>query len=222
MTRILKMPCRGAAVKQLQKKLKALGYAVNPDGIFGLNTRKAVIAFQEANDIKADGIVGHFTEMALFDAVNQPKAPPASEHFCLDDFISSVDADAVKHGIPERYWDNIQTVMDRLEVVRKSIGDTDIVIRSGYRSPKYNRRVGGARASQHLYGKAVDVYVKGRVMPCSDLANQIYFNEDLRPLFGGYGLGSDTNVHLDIRERKDAGKPVVWWYGKKSWKEWER
>ncbi len=218
----LKMRSRGRAVKKLQEDLKALGYKVAPDGIFGLNTLRAVRNFQEDNDMKVDGVAGHFTQMAIFNALNKvaKPEPPQSAHFTMGDFISPADADAVNRGIPQSYWPNIQTVMDRLEVVRKSIGDQDIIIRSGYRSPKYNRRVGGAAGSQHLYGKAVDIYVKDRIITCSDLANQIYFDDGLKVLFGGYGLGSDTNVHLDIRERKDPSKPIIWWYGKKSWKEW--
>ena len=79
--------------------------------------------------------------------------------------------------------------------------------------------MGGAKNSQHLYGKAVDIYVQNREIACSDLANIIYFDEELRTLFSGYGLGSDTNVHLDIRDKKDKTKPTIWWHGKKSWKE---
>ncbi len=219
---MLRIRDRGGAVIKLQEDLKALGYKLEPDGIFGLNTLRAVRDFQADQDMKVDGIVGHFTQMAIFDALNHIPTPakPRSENFTLADFISSADADTVNNGIPQRYWSNIQTVMDRLEIVRKSIGYLDIIIRSGYRSPIYNRQVGGARASQHLYGKAVDIYVKDRIITCSDLANQIYFDDGLKVLFGGYGLGSDTNVHLDIRERKDPMKPVIWWYVKKSWKEW--
>ncbi len=220
----LKMRSRGRAVKELQEDLVALGYKLAPDGIFGLDTLRAVRDFQADQDMKVDGVAGHFTQMAIFNALNEvPKPePPQSAHFTIDDFISSADADAVKNGIPQEYWPNIQAVMDRLEIVRMAIGveGTDIVIRSGYRSPRYNRKVGGAAGSQHLYGKAVDIYVKDRIVSCSDLANKLFFDDNLKPMFGGYGLGSDTNVHLDIRERKDPNKPVVWWYGKKSWKEW--
>ncbi|MEX1308613.1 MAG: D-Ala-D-Ala carboxypeptidase family metallohydrolase [Eubacteriales bacterium] len=218
---MLKMRDRGVKVSALQQNLASLGYPLADDGVFGLATLRAVREFQADHGLAVDGIVGHFTEMALFDALNEVEiVKPASEHFAYEDFISESDLDAVSNGIPYAYWENIQTVMDRLEVVRKSIGDKHIIIRSGYRSKKYNRRVGGAKNSQHLYGKAVDIYVKDRVISCSDLANIIYFDDALKPLFGGYGLGSDTNVHLDIRERKNPMKPTLWWYGKKSWKEW--
>ena len=220
---MLKIRSRGAKVKALQQKLNQLGYGLAVDGVFGLATLRAVRGFQKQSGIAVDGIVGHFTEMALFDALNtEPIEKPSSEHFAYEDFISAGDKDAVANGIPYIYWGNIQTVMNRLEQVRTAVGDKPIVIRSGYRSPAYNKAVGGAKASQHLYGKAVDIYIEGRSIDCSDLANRIYFDDTLRGLFGGYGLGSDTNVHLDIRERKDPMKPTLWWYGKKSWKEWGR
>ena len=218
---MLKIRDRGIRVLTLQNNLIALGYRLTADGVFGLNTLRAVREFQADHGIAVDGIVGHFSEMALFDALNGAEVvKPQSAHFAYADFISGSDKDAAANGIPVKYWSNIQTVMDRLEQVRTAVGDIPIVIRSGYRSPKYNQAVGGASNSQHLYGKAVDIYIQDRVIRCSDLANIIYFNDELKVLFGGYGLGSDTNVHLDIREKKDPTKPTVWWYGKKSWKEW--
>lgn len=57
---VLKYGSRGQAVKELQKKLSIL-----EDGIFGKQTNKAVIAFQLANDLVADGIVGKLTWIAL-------------------------------------------------------------------------------------------------------------------------------------------------------------
>ena len=54
--------CTGDAVKTLQDKLNALGYnSGNVDGIFGSKTYAAVLAFQKANGLAADGIVGSLT-----------------------------------------------------------------------------------------------------------------------------------------------------------------
>ena len=51
--------CTGDAVKTLQDKLNALGYnSGNVDGIFGAKTYAAVTAFQKANSLGVDGIVG--------------------------------------------------------------------------------------------------------------------------------------------------------------------
>ena len=59
---ILRSGSRGNFVKYLQFKLKTMGYAIgNVDGVFGVNTKAAVQAFQQANGLEADGIVGRQT-----------------------------------------------------------------------------------------------------------------------------------------------------------------
>jgi len=62
-TATLKMGSRGNAVTLLQKNLTELGYDTKgADGIFGNNTRAAVIEFQKAYGLTADGIVGKNTQ----------------------------------------------------------------------------------------------------------------------------------------------------------------
>ena len=61
--------CTGDAVKTLQDKLNTLGYnSGNVDGIFGAKTYAAVTAFQKANGLGVDGIVGKLTWGKLYDA----------------------------------------------------------------------------------------------------------------------------------------------------------
>ncbi len=55
-------------VKRLQFMLKSLGYKVNPDGYFGEGTEKALIEFQQAKGLKADGVAGPATVKALIRA----------------------------------------------------------------------------------------------------------------------------------------------------------
>ena len=53
-------------VKQIQKKLKNWGYYEGQiDGIFGSETKRAVIAFQKKNGLTADGIAGKNTLAAM-------------------------------------------------------------------------------------------------------------------------------------------------------------
>jgi hypothetical protein len=59
---ILKVGSKGSAVKILQKQL-----GITADGDFGPNTKKAVIAFQEKHNLKAEGVVGPATWNALED-----------------------------------------------------------------------------------------------------------------------------------------------------------
>ena len=59
----------GDAVKTLQEKLNAKGFdSGNVDGIFGVKTYAAVTAFQKANSLGVDGIVGKLTWAKLYDA----------------------------------------------------------------------------------------------------------------------------------------------------------
>ena len=61
----LEITARGAAVRRLQRLLREAGYRLKEDGLFGQATLAAVRAFQEANGLEADGIVGPLTRSAL-------------------------------------------------------------------------------------------------------------------------------------------------------------
>ncbi len=57
---------RGSEVRQIQTKLKQLGYYKGSiDGIFGSDTKKAVISFQRSCGLTADGIAGPKTLLYL-------------------------------------------------------------------------------------------------------------------------------------------------------------
>lgn len=57
---------RGNEVRQIQTKLKQLGhYKGSIDGIFGSDTKKAVISFQKSCGLKADGVAGPKTLLYL-------------------------------------------------------------------------------------------------------------------------------------------------------------
>ena len=57
---------RGEEVETLQTALAALEFDPGDvDGVYGADTQAAVVAFQEANDLTADGIVGPDTVRAL-------------------------------------------------------------------------------------------------------------------------------------------------------------
>ena len=56
---------RGPEVVKLQEALSSHGFPLKADGKFGINTEETVMAFQEANRLKADGIVGKNTKAKL-------------------------------------------------------------------------------------------------------------------------------------------------------------
>lgn len=61
----LKKGSRGEAVRALQERLAAAGQEAKADGVFGKDTRQAVRAFQEAEGLEVDGVVGRETAAAL-------------------------------------------------------------------------------------------------------------------------------------------------------------
>lgn len=74
----LKSGSEGAAVKQLQTKLKELGYYTGSvDGKYGAGTVSAVKAFQAANNLTADGVAGKATQEAVYSyyAIAKKDAP---------------------------------------------------------------------------------------------------------------------------------------------------
>lgn len=82
-----------------------------------------------------------------------------------------------------------------LQAIRSHFGRTTNV-NSGYRTPAHNKKVGGEEYSQHLYGLAADIEVKG-IKPKTVAA----YAEKLLPNMGGIGIYS-WGVHIDVRKTK--------------------
>lgn len=114
-----------------------------------------------------------------------------------------------RHGLPhvpypEEYLPHLRDLCEQLEVIRAEF-DSPITITSGYRTPQYNKKIKGARFSQHLTGRAADIVVRGasadEVHTCVLLlhkAGRIHLG----------GLGKYENfVHVDVRP---SGRLVRW------------
>ncbi|MCT2583575.1 D-Ala-D-Ala carboxypeptidase family metallohydrolase [Actinophytocola gossypii] len=165
-TRTLSEGSSGSDVRELQ--IRVAGWAadgasrtyVAVDGQFGPATKAAVIRFQRAYGLAADGIAGPATHRAL-NALEQSDG--STTHFNFSEFHSKdgagfsggkVGASTVK--------ENVRRLMYKLEAVRKKAGDRPITINSGFRSINHNSNVGGASNSQHMYGIAADIVISGR------------------------------------------------------------
>ena len=71
-----------------------------------------------------------------------------------------------------------------------------VIINSAYRTPTYNKKVGGAVYSQHLYGTAADIQVSGvESKYVADYAETLLKNK------GGIGR-YPTFTHIDVRAIK--------------------
>ena len=89
-----------------------------------------------------------------------------------------------------------------LQCIREHFGKA-VTITSGYRTAAHNAKVGGAKSSQHLLGRAADIRVQG--VSVEDVAA---YAESLMPDWGGVGrypvkAGRATGwVHIDTRQNK--------------------
>ncbi len=92
-------------------------------------------------------------------------------------------------------------VLKILKIVERRYGKKPIIT-SGYRSPKRNRRAGGARNSQHIFCKAVDIQVEG--------ISKWQLAKYLRTIPGRGGVGTycrTRSVHIDIGKKRDWHHP---------------
>jgi len=87
------------------------------------------------------------------------------------------------------------------EDFRLVMGDRPLIIGSAYRTPKWNRRYGGAIKSQHLEGCALDIRrpSKQEVQKFCQKAKAFANNDERVGGLGWYSWG----VHIDIRPRKN-------------------
>lgn len=80
-----------------------------------------------------------------------------TKNFHLEEFIQSPTA--VRLGIdnspPDDVLENLHELANVLQDIRDEIGKP-IIISSGYRCRALNKSIGGAKNSDHLYGRAVD------------------------------------------------------------------
>ena len=111
-----------------------------------------------------------------------------STHFKVKEFACKDGSDAV-------------LVAPRLVMVLQSIRShfgAAVTINSGYRTPQYNTKVGGVAHSQHCYGTAADITVRGQ-KPAAVAA----YARQLMPDWGGVGVYSQKGfTHIDVREVK--------------------
>ena len=113
-----------------------------------------------------------------------------SDHFKASEFFC-------KDGSPVVFIDF--ELVDLLEAIRFHFGKP-VIINSGYRTPSYNSKIGGAKESQHMFGTAADIHIKG-----VSQAEIAAFADSWMPDFGGIGIYKSF-VHVDVREKKSRWK----------------
>lgn len=115
-------------------------------------------------------------------------------NFSLEEFNSKCGRE-----IPNNVLPNIIQLAKNLQVLRDAVGKS-ISITSGYRSPQHNKKIGGAKNSQHVTGMASDIKVTG--MTPKEVALVIEgLIESGKMKQGGIGIYPSW-VHYDIRGTK--------------------
>lgn len=99
---IAKLGTRGSIVKEVQSNLNYLGYNSGAaDGIFGVNTEKALKSFQKAEGLSVSGVVNESTRSLLSKRVSEKKN-------------SSTNAVIAKNGSKGQVVKEIQTALKKL------------------------------------------------------------------------------------------------------------
>ena len=84
-----------------------------------------------------------------------------------------------------------------LQSIRSHFG-APVTIHSAYRTPQYNAKVGGVAHSQHCYGTAADISVKGKTP-----AQVFAYAREIMPDWGGVGVYVKQGFcHVDVREAR--------------------
>jgi len=98
--------------------------------------------------------------------------------------------------MPANVLETVKKLAENLQVLRDYL-KAPITVNSGYRSPQHNANVGGAKRSQHLFGTASDIVVRG--YSASQVAEAIeYLINEGKMLQGGL-KAYKSFTHYDIR-----------------------
>lgn len=208
-TRTLSEGMSGNDVRELQ--IRVAGWAADSpsqtrvvvDGAFGAGTKAAVIRFQRAYGLTADGVVGPQTQSVLN---SLESSDGSTAHFEFSEFYSK-DGSGFSGGKvgSTTVKENVRRLMYKLEALRKKSGNVGVTINSGFRSISHNTNVGGASNSQHMYGIAADIVVSGKTP------------EQVRSIAATCGFSglitytADRFNHVDSRLEYPYGSQTWYW-----------
>ena len=140
-------------------------------------------------------------------AFNEWFAAQGFRHFGPGEFTAyfARERKGVKNSPPpKRLWKNIVPTLRVVDELRAFFGKPCRIL-SSYRSPEYNRSVGGASLSQHLEFNALDIAFDG---VSAKRVYELLLEWRKEGRFTG-GLGyypSSGFVHVDTR-----GRNTTWW-----------
>lgn len=195
--------------RQIQSLLLYLGYPVGaPDGITGSQTRQAVMLFQAAEGLTADGDPGQETQAALLAAVTAGRmyTPTKTENAKTGTFWDDIQyfrreefrcqcGGKYCNGFPA---EPVEETVRMADEIRRRAG-VPLRVNSGVRCKQHNAdpNVGGVWNSLHLTGQAIDLAPIGgniSVARLQEIAERV--QAETMPNRGGLGR-YDWGVHID-------------------------
>lgn len=114
-----------------------------------------------------------------------------TKNFTLQEFANTLDGGALKLDLSLIY---------KMQELRELIG-TGITVTSGYRTPAFNKKVGGSKNSSHTKGKACDCrfdFSKYNTKSLTKIAKDLGFNRIGFYWESGKIDGKLDRIHLDI------------------------
>ena len=128
-------------------------------------------------------------------------------HFSADEFESYFAAQrkSVKNSAPPRsLWKNIIPTLRVVDELRESYGRPCRIL-SSYRSPAYNKAVGGAQFSQHKEFSALDITFDG--LSTQRVYERLIAWRKAGKFVGGLGIYPSSGfIHIDTRGRNSTWK----------------
>lgn len=202
-------------VKQIQMNLYFLDYYKGKiNGVKGKLTIQAIKKFQKDYELEVDGIVGKNTTEKMYNIITyfQKLYGAKVDGIAGNETIykrenASLDWSNFKHFKKEEFTckcgcgTNVTNlkIPEILEEIRQHFGNKfPIIITSGTRCFIHNKNVGGVAGSRHVFGKAVDFYVKNvNTKYVLEYTKQLVNEGKLR-----YTYTNNTNmngvIHIDI------------------------
>lgn len=102
--------------------------------------------------------------------------------------------------VPKMYYQNVQELANNLQILRDHLGVPVEITGSGYRTPSHNKKVNGAKNSQHLTASAADINSKGDTpKELAAIIEKLIKEGKMKQ--GGLGIYTRF-VHYDIRGTK--------------------
>lgn len=123
--------------------------------------------------------------------------PLISPHFTLREVACR---DRMRTNPTGEELSNAIKAAEMMEAIRSHLGDKAITVNSWYRTPAYNRQIGGAKNSMHMKGMAVDFTVAG-LTPGQVQRRLIVAREKGLLKIGGIG-SYKTFTHCDIGPKR--------------------